>query len=218
MRIRFYVWIIIGFFILVSFIAYPDFAREFLPLGLIIGGLLIRKLLFNYFYRYSQYYNNTTGTGSSGTKGGNYQSGFSGWSQFTTGAGWQGASFGNFGRYSCHQASNQQGGSFGTGGWNASNINQNSGGYQNTSSFYNQFKGWSGFKQGQNILLGKDPYNILGIKKQATMDEIKKAYREKLKKFHPDVVEKLNLDPEYRELFEEKTREIHNAYQLLGGK
>jgi DnaJ-domain-containing protein 1 len=50
------------------------------------------------------------------------------------------------------------------------------------------------------------------------MEEIKKAYREKLKKYHPDIVANLKLGDDYREMFEEKTREIQHAYEQLGGK
>lgn len=97
---------------------------------------------------------------------------------------------------------------------------QSSSGSTSSSNFYNRFRGWGqGFQQpggqGQTI---KDPYEILGVKRGAGDDEIKKAYRDKLKKFHPDVVENLKLGPEYREMFEDKTREIHKAYQSLGGK
>jgi len=86
-------------------------------------------------------------------------------------------------------------------------------------SFYSRFRNWSGagFQQPQQPL-GKDPYTILGINRGASIDEIKKAYRDKLKKFHPDVIENLKLGPEYREMFEEKTREIQKAYESLGGK
>ena len=96
---------------------------------------------------------------------------------------------------------------------------QSSSGY-GSSNFYNRFSGWGqGFQQpsGQERTL-KDPYEVLGITRGAGAEAIKKAYRDKLKKFHPDVVESLKLGPEYREMFEEKTREIHNAYQSLGGK
>jgi len=90
---------------------------------------------------------------------------------------------------------------------------------QNANNFYSKFRNWqSGFQQAQTDTLTKDPYEILGVKKGASVDEIKKAYREKLKKFHPDVVESLKLGPEYREMFEEKTREIQKAYEQLVGK
>ncbi len=87
------------------------------------------------------------------------------------------------------------------------------------NNFYEKFKNWqSGFQQTQTQTLSKDPYEVLGVRKGASIDEIKKAYREKLKKFHPDVVESLKLGPEYREMFEEKTREIQKAYEQLVGK
>jgi hypothetical protein len=90
---------------------------------------------------------------------------------------------------------------------------------QGSSSFYNRFRGWgSGFQQAQTVSPEKDPYEMLGVDKGAPMDEIKKAYRNKLKKFHPDIVANLKLGAEYREMFEEKTREIQRAYEQLGGK
>ena len=107
----------------------------------------------------------------------------------------------------------------GTGSGQSSSSSSGSSGY-GSSNFYNRFSGWGqGFQQpgGQERTL-KDPYEVLGITRGAGAEEIKKAYRDKLKKFHPDVVENLKLGPEYREMFEDKTREIHNAYQSLGGK
>lgn len=90
---------------------------------------------------------------------------------------------------------------------------------QGSGSFYNRFRGWGpGFQQAQTVSPGKDSYEILGVGRGASIDEIKKAYRDKLKKFHPDIVENLKLGPEYREMFEEKTREIQKAYEQLGGK
>jgi DnaJ-domain-containing protein 1 len=90
-----------------------------------------------------------------------------------------------------------------------------------SSNFYNRFKGWGqgfGPQGGAAGDSAKNPYEILGVQQGASQEAIKKAYREKLKKYHPDVVESLKLGPEYREMFEEKTLEIHKAYQTLGGK
>jgi curved DNA-binding protein CbpA len=54
----------------------------------------------------------------------------------------------------------------------------------------------------------KDYYYILGIKKEATADEIKKAYRKLSLKFHPD---KNDGD----EFFTERFKEIQEAYETL---
>ena len=53
-----------------------------------------------------------------------------------------------------------------------------------------------------------DPYKILGISRDATKDEIKKAYRAKAKEYHPD------LHPD-DPLAAEKMNEINEAYDML---
>ncbi len=52
-----------------------------------------------------------------------------------------------------------------------------------------------------------DYYSTLGLKKGATIDEIKKAYKQLAKKYHPDV----SADPDA----EKKFKEIVEAYQIL---
>ena len=53
----------------------------------------------------------------------------------------------------------------------------------------------------------RDYYNILGIDKNASQDEIKKTYRKLVKKYHPDVNKSEDA--------EEKFKEIQEAYEIL---
>src|SRR6266498_1816029 len=55
----------------------------------------------------------------------------------------------------------------------------------------------------------KDLYAVLGVSKDASTDEIKKAYRKLARKYHPD------LNPNNKQS-EEKFKEIQEAYEVLG--
>ena len=55
----------------------------------------------------------------------------------------------------------------------------------------------------------RDFYDILGISRDASEDQIKDSYRNLAKKWHPD------LNPENRNEAEERFKEIGEAYQVL---
>jgi DnaJ like chaperone protein len=125
-------------------------------------------------------------------------------------------------RYS--QGTGGASGQYGPSGSSGYSGTGGSAGTQGAGSFYGSFRNWgggpqgAGFRQPQSPPLAKDPHAVLGVAKGASMDEIKKAYREKLKKYHPDIVANLKLGDEYKEMFEDKTREIQRAYEQLGGR
>ncbi len=56
-----------------------------------------------------------------------------------------------------------------------------------------------------------DPYKILSVSRDATDDEIKKAYRELAKKYHPDNYQ----DSALAELAAEKMKQINEAYDTI---
>lgn len=56
-----------------------------------------------------------------------------------------------------------------------------------------------------------DPYQVLGISSNATDEEVKKAYRELSRKYHPDTY----ADNPLSDLAEEKFKEVQEAYQQI---
>ena len=53
----------------------------------------------------------------------------------------------------------------------------------------------------------RDYYEVLGVNKNATDEELKKAYRKMAKKYHPDI----NKSPEATEMFQK----VNSAYEFL---
>ena len=58
-------------------------------------------------------------------------------------------------------------------------------------------------------MANKDYYEILGVNKNATEDELKKAYRKLAKKYHPDA------NPDNKKEAEAKFKEVNEAYEVL---
>ena len=61
--------------------------------------------------------------------------------------------------------------------------------------------------------MSNDPYKALGLTKDATADEIKKAYRELVKKYHPDKV--IADDQALKAGAEEKFKQVQKAYETI---
>ena len=56
-----------------------------------------------------------------------------------------------------------------------------------------------------------DPYTVLGVARDATEEEIKKAYRALSRKYHPDA----NVNNPNKDKAEERFKEIQQAYQQI---
>ena len=58
----------------------------------------------------------------------------------------------------------------------------------------------------------RDYYEVLGVSKTATDDELKKAFRKLAKQYHPDA------NPNNKEEAEAKFKEVNEAYEVLSDK
>ena len=56
-----------------------------------------------------------------------------------------------------------------------------------------------------------DPYQVLGVSRSASDEEIKKAYRSLSRKYHPDA----NVNNPNKAQAEEKFKEVQQAYDQL---
>ena len=57
-----------------------------------------------------------------------------------------------------------------------------------------------------------DPYKVLGVSSDATDDEIKQAYRNLVRKYHPD---NYASDPDLKQIAEEKMKTVNSAYDEI---
>ncbi len=59
----------------------------------------------------------------------------------------------------------------------------------------------------------EDPYDLLGVTRSDSLDEIRRRYRERLLQYHPDRVQ--HLGREFQEMAEAKTKEINEAFRKI---
>ena len=89
------------------------------------------------------------------------------------------------------------------------------GGSQSSGDSYGGYgSDYSGGSQG-SAKSKRDPYEILGLSKDATFNEIKKKYRELVKKYHPDILMGKGADEEIIQEGTKKLQEINEAYKIL---
>lgn len=90
------------------------------------------------------------------------------------------------------------------------------GGYEQTYSG----QGFGGYSNQEDLV--KKYTQVLGVSEDASMAEIKKAYRKLVKEYHPDKLSSGSVPPEYIEFANQKIRDINEAYEYLekvkGGK
>lgn len=59
--------------------------------------------------------------------------------------------------------------------------------------------------------MNKNPYEVLGVSQNASDDEVKRAYRDLTRKYHPDA----NVNNPLADLAEEKFKEVQEAYDTI---
>ena len=65
----------------------------------------------------------------------------------------------------------------------------------------------------KEIVTSEEAFRVLGIEESPDQHTIRKAYKEKMSRYHPDKVSQLGI--EIRELADQKSKQINKAYRFL---
>lgn len=78
------------------------------------------------------------------------------------------------------------------------------------------------FDQFENIMKNikpkaniSDAYALLGVKESDDMSVVKKAYRDLVRQYHPDIIKSQDKDEAYMKEATAKTQEINQAYEMI---
>ena len=122
------------------------------------------------------------------------------------------------GRSTGGYGSSSYGGGTGYGYGGSTGSGYGYGGSQSSGGSYGGYSsGYGGYSSGSqgSAKSKRDPYEILGLSKDATFNEIKKKYRELVKKYHPDILMGKGADEEIIQESTKKLQEINEAYKIL---
>ena len=61
----------------------------------------------------------------------------------------------------------------------------------------------------------KEYYEVFGCIENSSMAEIKKAYRDKCREFHPDTLASKNLPPEFTDFANRQIQLVNEAYEKI---
>ena len=80
------------------------------------------------------------------------------------------------------------------------------------ASILAQFQQTSGVTPQSSL---KEAYELLGVSKSASLQEVKKAYRKAVKKYHPDLMKAQGKDENYIAKATQKVQQINAAYEMI---